>query len=66
MKRSKIITNSREWARDIVSFAQYKDDDRPNLMGFQLEASQIVATDGHRLAWQTCWKPGAEVSAIAA
>jgi DNA polymerase III sliding clamp (beta) subunit (PCNA family) len=37
---------------EIVSFARSKDATRYNLAGCQLEPSRIVATDGHRLAWQ--------------
>ena len=65
MRKNKVITYTRQWAIGIVSFARSKDETRYyNLAGFNLEPDdtleadgvrrrgRIVATDGHRLAWQ--------------
>ena len=65
MRKNKVITYTRQWAMGIVSFARSKDETRYyNLAGFNLEPDgaleadgvrqrgRIVATDGHRLAWQ--------------
>jgi hypothetical protein len=56
MRKNKAIANTREWAKEIISFARLnprEDDTRPNLNNYQLEPDRIVATDGHRLAIQT-------------
>jgi hypothetical protein len=54
--KTKVIKYSREWAMGIVDFARAADGGRHLYSGltcYGWEAGRIVATDGHRLAWQT-------------
>jgi hypothetical protein len=49
--KAKVIKYSREWAMEIVDFARAADGSKHHY--YSWEADRIVATDGHRLAWQS-------------
>ena len=61
MKQS-LTPGTRAWARKIVDFA--RNPERPHLLAWHDEPDRVVATDGHRLAWQQAWLEPREGTAL--